>query len=72
MGGKRKILVPPRLGWATSGGFPQPATYSGKRKLLNHQEENLLFEVEVVRVKKRTPAVEATVVDVPPPTPSSS
>lgn len=54
VGGKRKILVPPSLGWSTSGGLPEPETFSGKRKLLNHQNENLQFEVELIRVKKRT------------------
>lgn len=34
-------------------GFPEPQTFSGKRKLLNHINENLQFEVEVIRAKKR-------------------
>jgi FKBP-type peptidyl-prolyl cis-trans isomerase len=41
MGGKRKILVPPQLGWSTSGGFPEPDTFSAKRKFANHSGENL-------------------------------
>lgn len=60
VGGKRKILVPPSLGWSTSGGMPAPETFSGKRKLLNHQNENLIFEVEVIRVRKKTPGAAST------------
>lgn len=53
VGGKRKISVPPELGWNTSGGFPEPQTFGGRRKMLNHINENLQFEVELIRVKKR-------------------
>lgn len=53
VGGKRKISVPPELGWKTSGGFPEPQTFGGKRKLLNHQNEFLQFEVEVIRSRPR-------------------
>jgi hypothetical protein len=80
-GGRRKILVPPSLGWSTrcvcvcaegslggllgalniahnhhhhhSGGFPEPETFSGKRKLTVHINEPLLMKVELVRVRKR-------------------
>lgn len=52
-GGKRKISVPPELGWQTSGGFPAPETFAGKRKLLNHQNEFLQFEVELIRVRPK-------------------
>ena len=58
-GGKRKILVPPSLGWSSSGGFPEPVTFSGKRKLLNHINENLQFEVELIRVRPKKPAPQA-------------
>lgn len=53
VGGKRKISVPPELGWQTSGGFPEPQTFGGKRKLLNHMNEFLQFEVEVIRVRPK-------------------
>ena len=53
VGGKRKILVPPALGWKTSGGLPEPQTFGGKRKLLNNVDQNLQMEVELIRVKKR-------------------
>lgn len=53
VGGKRKISVPPELGWSTSGGFPEPQTFGGKRKLLNNINQFLQFEVELIRVKKR-------------------
>jgi len=56
VGGKRKISVPPELGWQTSGGFPEPQSFGGKRKLLNHQNEFLQFEVELIRARKRKEA----------------
>jgi hypothetical protein len=45
--------VPPELGWGTSGGFPEPQSFGGKRKLLNHQNEFLQFEVEVIRARPK-------------------
>ncbi len=45
--------MPPELGWQTSGGFPAPETFAGKRKLLNHQNEFLQFEVELIRVRPK-------------------
>jgi hypothetical protein len=53
VGGKRKISIPAELGWSTSGGFPEPQTFGGKRKLLNNINQNLQFEVELIRVKKK-------------------
>lgn len=36
-----------------SGGFPEPETFSAKRKLTVHINEPLLMKVELVRVRKR-------------------
>jgi FKBP-type peptidyl-prolyl cis-trans isomerase 2 len=50
-GGKRKIVVPPNLGWAANAEqLPLPATFSGKRKLELYREQPLMFEVELQRV----------------------
>jgi FKBP-type peptidyl-prolyl cis-trans isomerase len=50
-GGKRKIVVPPNLGWAADANqLPLPATFSGKRKLELYREQPLMFEVELQRV----------------------
>jgi len=45
--------IPPSLGWTTSEGQPAPDTFSGQRKLINHGNENLQFEVELIRVRKK-------------------
>eukprot|EP00638_Chattonella_subsalsa_P008781 CAMPEP_0117767038 /NCGR_PEP_ID=MMETSP0947-20121206/21345_1 /TAXON_ID=44440 /ORGANISM="Chattonella subsalsa, Strain CCMP2191" /LENGTH=167 /DNA_ID=CAMNT_0005590559 /DNA_START=288 /DNA_END=791 /DNA_ORIENTATION=+ len=50
-GGIRNILVPPNLGWNTSGGLPAPDTYSGRRKLELGIENPILFEVSLERVR---------------------
>jgi len=51
-GGIRNILVPPNLGWSTSKGLPQPDTYSGKRKLELNIDNPILFEVQLIRVRR--------------------
>eukprot|EP00242_Pyramimonas_sp_CCMP2087_P010163 CAMPEP_0198207686 /NCGR_PEP_ID=MMETSP1445-20131203/11119_1 /TAXON_ID=36898 /ORGANISM="Pyramimonas sp., Strain CCMP2087" /LENGTH=310 /DNA_ID=CAMNT_0043880811 /DNA_START=133 /DNA_END=1068 /DNA_ORIENTATION=- len=50
-GGVRRVLVPPRFGWAANDKLqPVPDTYGASRRLSNHKMEPLLFEVELVRV----------------------
>ena len=50
--GIRRVLVPPALGWGLDPStLPQPDNYGGSRRLANHRDEPLLFEVEMVRVK---------------------
>lgn len=44
-GGKRRILVPPSLGWTSSDVGPVPDTFGGRRRLASHKDEPLLFEV---------------------------
>eukprot|EP00882_Tetradesmus_deserticola_P018313 GHRQ01019672.1.p1 GENE.GHRQ01019672.1~~GHRQ01019672.1.p1 ORF type:complete len:231 (+),score=80.59 GHRQ01019672.1:164-856(+) len=49
-GGKRRVLVPPELGYVSSVLQPQPPTFATKRQLANHSSESLLFEIELLRV----------------------
>ncbi|KAG2450904.1 hypothetical protein HYH02_004736 [Chlamydomonas schloesseri] len=50
-GGKRRVLVPPRLGWVSDKVGPRPDTFGGGRRLEGHKDEPLLFEAELVRVR---------------------
>jgi FKBP-type peptidyl-prolyl cis-trans isomerase len=62
--GKRRALVPPRFGYNFSAGAndenanapltlePIPPTFATRRQLLNHRNEPLLFEIQVVKVIK--------------------
>lgn len=49
-GGKRRVLVPPEVGYVSSVLQPQMPTFATKRQLANHSSEPLLFEVELLRV----------------------
>lgn len=49
-GGKRRVLVPPEVGYVSSVLQPQMPTFATKRQLANHSSESLLFEVELLRV----------------------
>lgn len=53
-GGKRRILVPPELGYvssSTGAAEPQPPTFATKRQLANHSREPLLFEVQMLKIR---------------------
>ncbi|KAG2485435.1 hypothetical protein HYH03_015814 [Edaphochlamys debaryana] len=50
-GGRRRVLVPPQLGWTDDKVGPRPATFGGQRRLIGHRDEPLLFEAELVRVR---------------------
>jgi hypothetical protein len=50
-GGRRRVLVPPALGWAANAEMgPKPDTFGAYRRLEAHKDEALLFEAELVRV----------------------
>ncbi|GFR44958.1 hypothetical protein Agub_g6268, partial [Astrephomene gubernaculifera] len=49
-GGRRRVLVPPGLGWVDDKVGPRPDTFGGRRRLSGHRGEPLLLEVELVRV----------------------
>ena len=46
-GGKRRILVPPSLGWTNNDVGPIPDTFGGRRRLASHRDEPLLFDVRL-------------------------
>ncbi|KAK9828646.1 hypothetical protein WJX72_001289 [[Myrmecia] bisecta] len=52
-GGKRRVLVPPEAGYAAAPSSlqPQPPTFAGQRQLLNHANEQLLFEIQLVKIR---------------------
>jgi hypothetical protein len=53
-GGRRRILVPPRLGWAGDGGDaigPPRPDFTAARRFAAHRREPLLFEAELLRVR---------------------
>jgi len=54
-GARVRVLVPPEVGYSDGGAGalgPLPPTFATRRQLLNHVREPLLFEVEVLKVKK--------------------
>lgn len=53
-GAKRRILVPPSVGYAAQPGLaPQMPTFATQRQLENHKSEPLMFEVKLLRVGGR-------------------
>ena len=49
--GRRRIFVPPALGWVSEGVQLRPATFAGQRQLANHGRQVLVFEVDLVKIK---------------------
>lgn len=50
VGGIRRILVPPQLGWTSDKVQPRPDTFGGGRRLASRKDEPLLFEAEMVAI----------------------
>lgn len=55
-GGKRRVLVPPRLGWVSDGVGPPLPSFTATRRLATHRREPLLFEAELIKVGGRLAA----------------
>jgi len=51
-GGRRRVLVPPQLGWTGDTVLPKPGTFGAGRRLENHRSEPLLFEADLIRIRK--------------------
>lgn len=49
-GGKRRVLVPPSLGFVSDKVGPIPDTFGAQRRLISRRSQPLLFEVELVKV----------------------
>jgi FKBP-type peptidyl-prolyl cis-trans isomerase len=70
-GGIRKVEMPPKLGFSTSNGQPAPTTFSGKKKMERYEalltgnglqpgyEAELIFEVELVKIRPRASKAES-------------
>lgn len=52
-GGKRRAVIPPTAGYADQDSKePQPPTFAMRRQLINHARESLLFELQMLQVRK--------------------
>jgi hypothetical protein len=48
--GRRRVLIPPQLGWLKDLAIgPPPDTFGARRRLANNRDGPLLFEAELVR-----------------------
>lgn len=52
IGGKRRILVPPSLGYTSPDVLPAPTSAAAGRRLRTVQDKPFLFEVELIRIRK--------------------
>ncbi|GMH40179.1 hypothetical protein BSKO_08083 [Bryopsis sp. KO-2023] len=50
-GGRRRILIPPQLGWVSDKVGPRPDNFGGTRRLVGHRDEPLLLEIELFKAK---------------------
>ncbi|XP_002964205.2 peptidyl-prolyl cis-trans isomerase FKBP16-1, chloroplastic isoform X1 [Selaginella moellendorffii] len=51
-GGKRRVLIPPSLGYVSPDLEPQPPEFGPRRSLMAHAKEPLVFEIQLVRVSQ--------------------
>lgn len=51
-GARRRIVVPPRLGYVVDDLGPRPPSFGARRQISAHAKEPFLFEVSVIDVKK--------------------
>ena len=52
LGGVRRVLISPFLGWGGSFDVELvPDTFGGQRRLENHKDEALLMDVELIKVR---------------------
>ncbi|KAL5972410.1 hypothetical protein ACLOJK_041664 [Asimina triloba] len=50
VGGKRRALIPPNVGYVTESLQPIPDEFGPRRSLLSHMNEPLVFEVQLLKV----------------------
>lgn len=50
VGGKRRALIPPSLGYINENLEPIPDEFGPRRSLLSHANEPLIFEVQLLKV----------------------
>ncbi|KAK6934639.1 FKBP-type peptidyl-prolyl cis-trans isomerase domain [Dillenia turbinata] len=50
VGGKRRALIPPSVGYTNENLKPMPDEFGPRRSLLSHTNEPLVFEVQLLKV----------------------
>lgn len=50
VGGKRRALIPPNVGYVNETLKPIPDEFGPRRSLLSHAKEPLVFEVQLLKV----------------------
>ncbi|GAU13500.1 hypothetical protein TSUD_127970 [Trifolium subterraneum] len=50
IGGKRRALIPPSVGYVNENLKPIPEEFGPRRSLLSHAQEPLVFEVQLLKI----------------------